>query len=145
MNKKGQTYTNEELVKIILAVLAIIAILIPLGYKLYQGLYIPQDVLQATNTVKQVLSMVNSMKPGVVQSMILTGQKNWFLYTEPNKICACDYTAGTCNEDKKRCLESKERGIEIVGDKISLYLTEIKFTLTQKEGKEIVKIEKKSA
>jgi hypothetical protein len=145
MNKKGQTYTNEELVKIILAVLAIIAILIPLGYKMYQGLYIPQDVLQATNTVKQVLSMVNSMKPGVVQSMILTGQKNWFLYTEPNKICACYFTENDCDPNKKRCLESKERGIEIVGDKISLYLTEIKFTLTQKEGKEIVKIEKKSA
>jgi len=151
MNKKGQAYTNEELVKIVLAVLAIIAILIPLGYKMYQGLYVPQDVLQARETVKQVSSMVNSMKSGT-QTMVLTGQKNWFLYTETNQICACDFTKGTCDPNRKRCLESKERGIEIIGDKtspdingISLYLTEITFTLTEKDGKEIVKIEKKSA
>jgi len=155
MNKKAQTYTNEELVKIVLAVLAIIAILIPLGYKMYQGLYVPQDVLQARETVKQVSSIVNSMKQATVQSMVLTGQKNWLLYTEANKICACYFTKGDCVPDKKRCLESKERGIEVIGvetiggktfnDKISLYLTEITFTLREENGKEIVKIAKKSA
>jgi hypothetical protein len=154
MNKKGQTYTNEELVKIVLAVLAIIAILIPLGYKMYQGLYVPQDVLQARETVKQVSSMVNSMKLGVSQNMVLTGQKNWFLYTETNQICACDFTKGTCDPNRKRCLESKEREIEVTGyeeiggkifdNHISLYLTEITFTLRQENGKEIVKIAKKS-
>jgi hypothetical protein len=155
INKKGQTYTNEELVKIVLAVLAIIAILIPLGYKMYQGLYVSQDVLQARETVKQVLSMVNSMKLGVNQSMILTGQQNWFLYAGTNKICAGYFTNGKWVDTKERCLESKERGIEVTGyeeiggkifdNHISLYLTEIKFTLTEKDGKEIVKIDKKSA
>lgn len=151
MNKKGM-WTNEELAKIILAVLAIIVILIPLGYKMYQGLYVPQDVLQARDIVKQVLSTVNSMKLGVSQSMILTGQKNWSLYTGANSICAGYFIDGKPDVDKKRCLESKQKGIEIIGDKISsdttgisLYLTEITFTLREENGKEIVKIAKKSA
>lgn len=154
MNKKGQAYTNEELVKIVLAVLAIIAILIPLGYKMYQGLYVPQDVLQARETVKQVSSIVNSMKLGVSQSMVLTGQQDWFLYTSASNICAGYYSNGKWADTKKRCLAFGARGIEVIGSEIikgktingiSLYLTEITFTLRQENGKEIVKIAKKSA
>lgn len=154
MNKKGQAYTNEELVKIILAVLAIIAILIPLGYKMYQGLYVPQDVLQARETVKQVLSTVNSMKLGTNQSMVLTGQQDWFLYTSDSNICAGYYSNGKWDDTKKRCLSSDKRQIEVTGSEIikgktingiSLYLTEITFTLRQENGKEIVKIDKKKS
>jgi len=144
-NKRGM---EKEIVKIIIAAIAIVLILVPLAVKIYQSFYAGHtESEQAKEILKQVSGKINAMTlTNPSDTMILTGPNGWVLYGEGKQVCACKGTAPCKSDDKtKACIPLVNRKAEVFGTFISIYLNEIELKFTIKNGEEIVEITQKPA
>jgi hypothetical protein len=148
-NKKGdQNFGLKQLMTILISI-GCILLLFWLSGKLYQITVGSNRNTQANEILKQIGDKINYLEKN--ETMVLAGPKGWFLEKrENNRICVvCNESLGgvcprTYNPAQPTCVSIKTgTDVQILNNKIEIYITEIMFKKTVEGENERIVISEK--
>jgi len=90
-NKRGSTLSVEEVVKLVLGIMALV-ILMLLFVALLNIFIAHTKQQQAKSTIENIQYEVNRANEGETKEILVESPEDWILLFEGNRICSCDFT-----------------------------------------------------